>query len=88
MDILMKVRILRSTSIGGESTRHDTDAVINLSNMMTCGPTGKEKEYTLVNFTNGNSVPIEIRHEDFITLLKKLYGGKFIEVEDYGAKKA
>ena len=81
MDILVKVKIPKVTpSVGVRGTHYDVDGVINLRNMTMCEP--RDKKYTMVYFTSGESLLIQVRYEKFMILLEKLYGEKFIEIKD------
>ena len=82
MDILVKVKIPQ----GQRAKRHYVDGVINLKNMTMCMPHNSiiDNNATIVYFTSGESQLIQVKYENFITLLERLYGEKFIEMKDDG----
>ena len=79
MDILVRVKI----PIGIIAARRYADRVINLRYMTQCNPcnTGINKNAARVYFTDGSDLLIQVKYENFIILLKKSYGEKFIEME-------
>ena len=78
MDILVRVKI----PIGIIAARRYADRVINLRYMTQCNPcdTDINKNATRVYFTDGSDLLIQVKYENFIILLRKSLGAKFIEI--------
>ena len=77
MDILVKVK---TSSDQQDTGLFDHQVVINLRHMTMCVP--ENKGYTRVRFTASHSLLIKVKYENFIALLERLYGEKFIEMEN------
>ena len=79
MDILVRVKV----PIGIIAARRYGDRVINLRHVIRYSPcnTSINKNATRVYFTDGSDLLIQVKYENFIILLKKSYGEKFIEME-------
>ena len=73
MDILVKVKVMSVQENG----------VINLKHMTMCLPSlPSERKSTMVYFVDGKSLEIQIRHENFIVLLDRLFDGNLTEMEN------
>ena len=83
MDILVRVKTsskmgpVQHTGYGTSTTYYN--CMINLRYMTRCTPKGKK---TMVCFTTGSCLLIPVKYENFIALLERLYGEKFIEMEN------
>ena len=82
MDILVKVKV----SEGNKNNRHYVDRVINLRYMTKCKPSDEGTTFIYLTDPESDCECLQIKYENFIVFLKKLYGNKFIELEDHGVK--